>query len=73
MTAKPKRRWLQFSLRTMLLAMFVLSCLLGGFGWRWQRAKQQEVAVATLRALGGDVVRYDFSRVENPDGTHVYD
>jgi hypothetical protein len=73
MTAPSKRRWFQFSLRTMLVAMFVLSCLLGGFGWRWQRAKKQAAAVATLRALGGDIVRYDYSRVEQPGGSHSYD
>jgi hypothetical protein len=53
------RRWRQFSLRTLLLAMLVLGILFGLFAIRLQRARRQAAAVATIRALGGEVF-YDF-------------
>jgi hypothetical protein len=35
---KPKRRWLQFSLRTMLVLMLLFGCGLGWLGREVQRA-----------------------------------
>jgi hypothetical protein len=50
-----RRRWLRYSLRS-LLALFTVTCL--AFGWFASRAAIQRNAVNSLRALGG-VVRYD--------------
>ena len=55
----PRRRRRQFSLRTLLLAMLVLGVLFGLSAIRLQRARRQAAAVATIRALGGEVY-YDF-------------
>jgi hypothetical protein len=55
----PRRWWRQFSLRTLLLAMLVLSVCFALFAWRLQRARQQAAAVATIRKLGGNV-DYDY-------------
>jgi hypothetical protein len=56
---KPRRSWRQFSLRTLLLAMLVLSVCFALFAWRLQRARRQAAAVATIRKLGG-TADYDF-------------
>jgi hypothetical protein len=56
-----KRRWLQFSLRTLLVAVTLLAVWLG----LWtDRARRQRVAVQRVRELGGDI-RYDY---ENQKG-----
>ena len=55
----PKRRWFQFSLRTLLV--FVLSASIG-MSWlavRLQRAKRQKEAVEAIVKSGG-IVRYDY-------------
>lgn len=57
--AKPRPRWYQFTLRTLLFSMLILSLLLGGFAWRKQRAGKQAEAVASLRGLRCSVL-YDY-------------
>lgn len=57
---KPHRRWLQFSLRTVLL---VITAASGWLAWQAYRAQQQAVAVAALRELRGHAT----SKVRNPD------
>jgi internalin A len=52
----PKRRWFQFSLRTLLLLVAVLAVWLG---WHTYRVKQQREAVLTVEEVGG-LVRYDY-------------
>ncbi len=57
---KPKRRWLQFSLRTLLVLMLAFGC---GFGWlamKVKQAREQEAAVRAIQELGG-LVLYDNS------------
>ncbi|HUY88603.1 MAG TPA: hypothetical protein VMV10_07710 [Pirellulales bacterium] len=49
---KPTRRWLQFSLRTMLLLMLVCGVWLG---WFVDRAQRQKRAVEKIEAEGGEV------------------
>ena len=58
---KRKRRWLQFSLRTLLVAVAVLAVLLG---LTTDRARRQRAAVRRTRELGGDI-RYEY---ENQKG-----
>jgi len=53
--AKPRRRWFQFSLATLLLVMTLFAVWLG---WRTDRAHRQRRAVAALRALGGEVAYF---------------
>lgn len=49
---KPKRRWLRFSLRSLLLAMLGLCVLLG---WKVEKTKRQREAVAWVRKMEGEV------------------
>ena len=53
MDAKPKRRWYQFSLKTLILAMVVCGCLLAPVAYEHQKARNQHAAVAALERLGG--------------------
>ena len=54
---KPRRRWLRFSLRTLLILVTLLSIGLGTFVHRGERQRR---AVAAVKALGGSI-RYDVS------------
>jgi hypothetical protein len=58
---KPRRRWWQFSLRTLMVAMLVLGVLFGLFAIRLERARRQAAAVATIRSVGGEVF-YDYEK-----------
>ena len=53
MTSTPKRRWLRFSLRTLLLAMLVLGAGLGWFAKKLKEAREQQAAVQAIEKLGG--------------------
>ena len=52
---KPKRRWLQFSLRTFLVLVTVFAVW---FGWLTHKAREQRKAVAWVEKMGGGVI-YD--------------
>ena len=56
---KPKRRWYQYSLRTLLALMAVLSIGMSWFAGRVQRANRQRAAVEAIEKLGG-LVLYDY-------------
>ncbi|MEX2142884.1 MAG: hypothetical protein WD894_26745 [Pirellulales bacterium] len=56
-----RRRWLRFSLRTMLIVITVLSVWLGV---KVDQARKQKRAVDTLRAFGADI-RYEHHRGKN--------
>ncbi len=45
-----KRRWLSFSLRTFLVAVFLIAVPMGVVGHRWHRYQQQEEAIEELDA-----------------------
>ncbi len=55
---KPKRRWLQFSLRTLMIVVTVFCILLGTVV---KRARDQRQAVEAIREAGGLIV-YDYER-----------
>jgi len=55
-----RRRWYQFSLRTLIAGMVLVSILLGLLAVRMGRARRQAAAVATIRKHGGHVT-YDYA------------
>ena len=70
MTTKPpqRRRWFQFRLRTLLIAILVLSLPLSWFGARLQKARRQREAVEAIERLGGRVM-YDWeTSFQRPNG-----
>ncbi|MCY2987709.1 MAG: hypothetical protein NTY19_07585 [Planctomycetota bacterium] len=60
-TPKPRRRWLQFSLRTLLVLMLVLGCGFGWLGREVQRARTQQRTAAAISKVGGQVSYRDVS------------
>ncbi len=49
---KPRRRWLRFSLRTLLAVMLLLGVVFGVLSWMMQEAKRQREVVADLEEKG---------------------
>jgi hypothetical protein len=58
-TCKPRRRWFQYSLRSLMLAMFLASLAMSWVAVGMRRARQQKKVVEDIRGLGGDI-RYDY-------------
>jgi Leucine-rich repeat (LRR) protein len=56
---KPKRRWFQFSLRTLLVFVLLVSIGLSWFGVKMQKARRQKEAVKAIEKAGGEVL-YDY-------------
>ncbi len=54
-TPKPRRRWLQFSLRTMLVLVLLLGVGFGWFAREVQKARAQREAAKAIEKLGGSV------------------
>ncbi len=52
---RPKRRWFQFSLRTLLVLVLVVGATLGLLGREAQRTWKRERAVAELHRIGASV------------------
>ena len=52
---KPKRRWYQYSLRTLMLFMLVMSVGFAWLGWKAQRLRNEQEAVAKIERMGGSV------------------
>lgn len=51
-----RRRWFQFRLRTLFIAILVLSLPLSWFAVRLEKARRQREAVKVIRQLGGEVI-----------------
>ncbi len=70
---KPKRRWCQFSLRTLLVVMTLFTVTVGCFvGWiqyRRQRARENRERVAAIEAEMRKVGGWVFPTLESEDGT----
>lgn len=58
---RPKRRWLQFSLGSLLLLITVLAVWLG---WQVNRVRREREAIALVERLGGEVY-FDYQVEEN--------
>jgi hypothetical protein len=56
---KRKRRWFQFSLRTLLIGVTLLAAACSWFGGKMERARRQRAAVDCIGKHGGSVV-YDY-------------
>ena len=54
--SKPRRRYLQVSLRTLFILMTIFAVW---FGWAMHRAREQKKAVEWVREMGG-TVQYDY-------------
>jgi hypothetical protein len=60
-TTRPARRWLRFSLRSLLILMTAMAVWLG---FTMKRLRDQEQAVARIQELGGTVT-YHYQLDEN--------
>jgi hypothetical protein len=61
---KPRLRWYQYRLRTLLIIMTVLAVWMA---WISHRARQQKMAVEKVRAFGGTLL-YDYQTTPGPLG-----
>lgn len=57
--AKPKLRWYQFSLRSLLIAILMLGVFFGWLGGKVQRIRSERNAVAEIQSIGG-IVYYGY-------------
>ena len=61
---KPKRRWFQYSLRTLLVIMVIVACVLS---WKMNQLHKRRSAVEAIKALGGHVsYNYQFDANNSP-------
>lgn len=67
-TEKPKRRWYQFSLRTLLVFMLLFSIGMSWFAVKLQQARKQREIVQVITELGGGV-SYDYGLEAFPSPT----
>ena len=66
--AQPKRRWFQFSLRTLLLFVLAVSIGYSWFAVKLRQARAQRKAVAAIEELGGWV---DYDRDLDETGKYI--
>jgi hypothetical protein len=70
--ARRKRRWFQFSLRTLLVFVVLIGCGLGWLGVKVQKGRRQKAVVDAIVKSGAGLVTYDYEfdsqgrRVPNP-------
>ncbi len=58
-TLKPRLRWFQYSLRSLLVLMVLVSIGMSWFAVKMQRARKQKEAVEAIKKLGGEI-QYDY-------------
>jgi len=54
-TAKPRRRWLRFSLRTLIMVT-VLAVPLGWVGWKLGQVRSERATITWVEEMGGNVI-----------------
>ncbi len=52
---KPKRRWFQLRLRTLLVLVTLASILIGCVSWELDQRRREKVAIAWVEKMGGSV------------------
>jgi hypothetical protein len=62
--AKPRRRWYQYTLRTLLIVVTLAGCGLGWLGFKVRQSHRRQAAVEAIKRSGGRVA-YDYERVKN--------
>jgi internalin A len=65
--AQPKRRWYQYSLRSLLIFVTLCAFACSWFAVKMRQARRQREAVAAIRIAGGKVI-YDY---EDPEASNV--
>jgi len=65
--AAPRRRWYQYSLRTVLVLVILVSIAASWFAVKTHPARRQRAAVEAIKELGG-WVKYDYETKEEPPG-----
>lgn len=65
---KRKRRWLQYSLRSLLALMAVAAVLLGWLRYHLNQIAKERAAVAAIRELGGGVIYEETGGVRDANG-----
>ena len=60
----PRRRWLQFSLRTMLLLMVPVACVAAWMGAEYRKGLRQKEAIAWVEKMRGQI-EYDDEATQN--------
>jgi len=63
-TPKPKLHWFQFSLRTLLVQMLLVSIMMSWVSVKMQQARRKREAVEAVEKLGGKVTWYLQSGLE---------
>jgi len=66
---KSRRRWYQYSLRTLLIVVTLAGCGFAWLGIRVREAREQAAAVAAISGLGGIVI-YDYQVDARGDPVH---
>ncbi|HUE69353.1 MAG TPA: hypothetical protein VMP01_00580 [Pirellulaceae bacterium] len=59
----PRRRWLRFSLRTLLLTAPLIAILISYVGVRWYRDYVKQQAVSAIGRIGGNIERDKEGRI----------
>jgi hypothetical protein len=57
-TTKPRRRWFQFRLRTLLVLMLLACIGMSWFAMKMRQARRQRAAIVAIQAGGGQVTKW---------------
>ncbi len=73
MDRAPKRRWLTFSLRTLFVAVTLVSAAMGYLVWKARTLREQSQIIADLQSIGHVTFAHEIGRVRpaTPPGPEV--
>jgi hypothetical protein len=66
MTAKPKLRWYQFSLRSLFILMTLVACACSWYAYEMNEAAKRRAVIEKIEKLGGFVRYYDPTDTTTP-------